>query len=133
MAIKLLGVVLLVSLMVAEASVCETKSQIFKGACFRNDNCASICEKEGYLTGRCKGFFKCICAKDCGGPNNNGGVTGGGGNPPVDGGAGGGGGGGGGGQPDGGAPPADGSDAGAPPDGPSEDPILTSEFTDIEI
>ncbi|KAL7142933.1 hypothetical protein ABFS83_08G157700 [Erythranthe nasuta] len=109
------------AVMVAEASVCETKSQIFKGACFRNDNCASICEKEGYLTGRCKGFFKCICAKDCGGPNNGGGATGGGG------------GGGGGGQPDGGAPPADGSDAGTPPDGPSEDPILTSEFTDIEI
>ncbi|KAL7103189.1 hypothetical protein ACP275_08G164700 [Erythranthe tilingii] len=122
MAIKLLGVVLLVSLMVAEASVCETKSQLFKGACFRNDNCASICEKEGYLTGRCKGFFRCICAKDCGGSNTSGGVTGGGGNPPVDSGAGG-----------GGAPPADGSDTGAPPDGPSEDPILTSEFTDIEI
>ncbi|KAL0321001.1 UNVERIFIED_CONTAM: hypothetical protein Sradi_5361600 [Sesamum radiatum] len=60
--------VLLVSCIGAEAAVCQTRSQQFRGLCFRNDNCAAICEKEGYISGSCKGFLlRCICFKDCGG------------------------------------------------------------------
>ncbi|XP_011086331.1 putative defensin-like protein 3 [Sesamum indicum] len=59
--------VLLVSCIGAEAAVCQTRSQQFRGLCFRNDNCAAICEKEGYISGSCKGFLlRCICFKDCG-------------------------------------------------------------------
>ncbi|KAL3851012.1 hypothetical protein ACJIZ3_012894 [Penstemon smallii] len=65
----------------------------FRGLCIKSDNCASICEKEGYLTGTCKGFlWKCICEKDC---KAAGGATSPGGGPPD---------GGDGGPPDGGAP-----------------------------
>ncbi|EYU33797.1 hypothetical protein ABFS82_08G160000 [Erythranthe guttata] len=48
-----------------EAALCETKSSIFTGACFSDRNCETICEKEGFLNGRCK-LWKCICSKDCG-------------------------------------------------------------------
>ncbi|KAL0407141.1 UNVERIFIED_CONTAM: hypothetical protein Slati_4028000 [Sesamum latifolium] len=66
--------VLLVSCIGAEAAVCQTRSQQFRGLCFRNDNCAAICEKEGYISGSCKGFLlRCICFKDCGGSTPSGG------------------------------------------------------------
>ncbi|KAG8365286.1 hypothetical protein BUALT_Bualt18G0088700 [Buddleja alternifolia] len=84
-----------------EAAICETRSQLFRGLCFRNDNCSSVCEKEGYLTGRCKGFLlRCICAKDCGAGD----PKSGGGSPPEGGG-------------DGGGSPPEGGDDG-PPGGP---------------
>ncbi|KAI3466302.1 hypothetical protein Pfo_022965 [Paulownia fortunei] len=105
--------VLLVSFMQAEAAICETRSQQFKGLCFRNDNCGSICEKEGYLSGRCKGLLlRCFCEKDCGAGT------------PI-------GGGGGGGGPDG---PPDGPPEGdgGPPDGPSGDP-MTSNISNVEM
>ncbi|KAK4491857.1 hypothetical protein RD792_002636 [Penstemon davidsonii] len=98
----LLGIIL-VSFTRVEASVCETRSKEFRGLCIKSDNCASICEKEGYLTGTCKGFiWKCICEKDCkaGGATSPGGGSGGG--PPD-------------GSGDG---PPDGGDGGAP-DGPA--------------
>ncbi|KAH6795944.1 hypothetical protein C2S51_036930 [Perilla frutescens var. frutescens] len=88
--------------MVGEASLCESPSTLFKGACFRSSNCGTICEKEGFLNGRCK-FFKCICSKDC---NSGGGGGGGGGDggPPGEG------------PPDGGnGPPGD-----DPPEGPPD-------------
>lgn len=56
-----------------EAAVCEARSQFFKGLCFKSDNCVSICENEGYITGHCKGFRRrCICSKDCGGKGDGG-------------------------------------------------------------
>ncbi|GFP96228.1 defensin j1-2 [Phtheirospermum japonicum] len=52
--------------MQGEAAICETGSKQFKGICFNNENCATICEKEGFISGRCKGFFPtCTCAKQC--------------------------------------------------------------------
>ncbi|XP_011086334.1 uncharacterized protein LOC105168097 [Sesamum indicum] len=78
----------------AEAAVCESPSKLFTGLCFSDRNCSAICEKENFVTGRCK-FWKCICSKDCG--------TGGGG-------------GGGGGDP--GGPPDEGGDEGPPEGGP---------------
>ncbi|KAL0300947.1 UNVERIFIED_CONTAM: hypothetical protein Sradi_6371500 [Sesamum radiatum] len=72
--------VLFVSCIGAEAAVCQARSQHFRGLCFRNDNCAAICEKEGYISGNCKGFLlRCICFKDCGA---TGGSTPSGGGPP---------------------------------------------------
>lgn len=47
-----------------EALMCETPSTIFKGLCFSERNCGSICEKEGFTLGHCKAL-KCVCAKDC--------------------------------------------------------------------
>ncbi|KAL2253403.1 UNVERIFIED_CONTAM: Glyceraldehyde-3-phosphate dehydrogenase GAPCP2, chloroplastic [Sesamum indicum] len=78
----------------AEAAVCESPSKLFTGLCFSDRNCSAICEKENFVTGRCK-FWKCICSKDCG--------TGGGG---------------GGGEGDPGGPPDEGGDEGPPEGGP---------------
>ncbi|KMZ59352.1 Defensin-like protein [Zostera marina] len=45
---------------------CTTKSQRFKGHCFRARNCAYICRTEGYHGGKCHGFHKhCLCHKPC--------------------------------------------------------------------
>lgn len=74
--------------MLGEAAVCESPSRLFRGACFSNRNCASIC-------GECK-FLKCKCTKDCSGggqgppnegpPNNPGSPPeGGDGGPPSEG------------------------------------------------
>ncbi|GER52782.1 cation efflux family protein [Striga asiatica] len=50
-----------------EAALCEVPSKLFHGVCIVDSNCARICEKEGYLTGKCKGMLpKCICLQDCG-------------------------------------------------------------------
>ncbi|PIM99519.1 hypothetical protein CDL12_27986 [Handroanthus impetiginosus] len=107
-------VVLLVSFIETESAICETRSQLFRGLCFRADNCASICEKEGFLTGECKGFlFRCICQKECGDGASRGGSSGSAGGPQdgEDGGDGG-----------------DGGDAGdgGSPDGPSGDPMSSN-------
>ncbi|CAA0818034.1 Defensin-like protein 5 [Striga hermonthica] len=51
-----------------EAVLCEMPSTLFHGVCAVGSNCARICKKEGYLTGKCKGVLpKCICLQDCGG------------------------------------------------------------------
>ncbi|XP_011095738.1 extensin-like [Sesamum indicum] len=50
------------------AAVCSAPSRLFHGVCILDSNCAKICEKEGYLSGNCKGLLmKCICIRDCGG------------------------------------------------------------------
>lgn len=108
----------------AEATLCETRSQFFKGLCLRHDNCATICEKEGYISGRCKGFLlRCICAKDCGPgvPHAGGGPPpddGGGGGPPADDGGGGG-------------PPADDGGGGGPPADDGGGSLKASNLTDV--
>lgn len=58
--------------MVSEAVVCSAPSRLFSGLCFSDNNCSAICEKEGFLSGECKGF-KCICQKDCNGGGSGGG------------------------------------------------------------
>ncbi|XP_050872255.1 defensin Tk-AMP-D6 [Lathyrus oleraceus] len=51
---------------VADARDCESPSQIFKGLCFTDTNCASVCHTEGFPGGKCKGLPKrCICTKPC--------------------------------------------------------------------
>ncbi|KAE9603077.1 putative defensin, plant [Lupinus albus] len=54
--------------MVAEARKCKSESQKFLGICQSNTNCASICQSEGFPTGKCHGvvlFKKCLCKKSC--------------------------------------------------------------------
>lgn len=61
----------------AEAALCEARSKLFKGLCFRSDNCAAICEKEGFLFGKCKEWFlRCMCYKDCWSGGSGGGGSG---------------------------------------------------------
>ncbi|KAL2921601.1 Defensin-like protein [Bienertia sinuspersici] len=51
---------------VAEARTCETKSHRFKGLCVRKNNCAAICQTEGFWGGHCRGFRRrCFCIKRC--------------------------------------------------------------------
>lgn len=46
--------------------VCDSESQKFKGMCLSASNCASVCQTEGFQTGRCGGLpRKCICTKQC--------------------------------------------------------------------
>ncbi|AET03454.1 defensin Ec-AMP-D1 [Medicago truncatula] len=48
------------------ARTCETPSNSFKGACFSDTNCASVCQTEGFPGGHCKGFRqRCFCTKPC--------------------------------------------------------------------
>ncbi|KAK6154549.1 hypothetical protein DH2020_008797 [Rehmannia glutinosa] len=90
-------------IMRGEAATCEANSKLFRGACFSDGNCGSICEKEGFSGGKCK-FLKCVCLKDC---NAGGGPPGVG--PPD-------------GPPDGGPPGEGPPDEGQPGEGPP--PIL---------
>nr|GMD76958.1 defensin-like protein [Ipomoea batatas]GMD80127.1 defensin-like protein [Ipomoea batatas] len=55
------------TIMVTEARKCATPSGKFKGQCFRQANCATICQSEGYPEGDCKGTFnrQCYCIKPC--------------------------------------------------------------------
>ncbi|KAL8469376.1 hypothetical protein ACS0TY_032269 [Phlomoides rotata] len=50
--------------MPSETAVCKSPSRLFHGPCFISENCLTICEKEGFLTGACK-RFKCVCATHC--------------------------------------------------------------------
>ncbi|KAI3466303.1 hypothetical protein Pfo_022966 [Paulownia fortunei] len=68
-------------IMRGEAILCEANSKLFTGACFSDKNCGAICEKEGFLNGKCK-FLKCVCSKDC---NVGGGGGGPGQGPPSEG------------------------------------------------
>ncbi|KAG6407310.1 hypothetical protein SASPL_130297 [Salvia splendens] len=63
--------VIVEEMMVSEAAVCSAPSKLFRGICFSDSNCSSVCEKEGFLSGECDGLRRrCICQKDC---NGNGG------------------------------------------------------------
>lgn len=77
-------------MMGSEAAMCSARSRLFTGLCFSRSNCTTICEREGFLYGACKGF-KCVCTKDCnaGGGGGGGGGGGDGGDTPGGGGDGG--------------------------------------------
>ncbi|XP_055824352.1 defensin-like protein [Solanum dulcamara] len=50
----------------AEARICESQSQSFKGACVSDTNCASVCHSEGFIGGKCRGLRRrCFCTKNC--------------------------------------------------------------------
>ncbi|XP_050373754.1 defensin Ec-AMP-D2-like [Argentina anserina] len=52
--------------MVAEARNCESKSHKFKGKCFSETNCGSVCQTEGFSGGNCRGLRRrCFCTKHC--------------------------------------------------------------------
>ncbi|MQM04273.1 hypothetical protein Taro_037060 [Colocasia esculenta] len=51
---------------VAEARTCSSASHKFKGACFSDRNCASVCNTEGFPDGDCHGFRRrCFCTRPC--------------------------------------------------------------------
>nr|GMD16730.1 defensin J1-2-like [Ipomoea batatas] len=51
---------------VGEARKCESKSHKFKGLCFSDHNCGSVCQTEGFHAGHCRGFRRrCFCTKHC--------------------------------------------------------------------
>jgi hypothetical protein len=67
----------------AEAVLCKTPSMNFRGVCWRNMSCATICVSEGKTGGYCKGppmLKHCMCTFDCtiGGGGAGGGGGGGG-------------------------------------------------------
>ncbi|XP_037432418.1 defensin Tm-AMP-D1.2-like [Triticum dicoccoides] len=52
----------------AEARTCESQSHKFKGACFSDTNCASVCRTENFPRGQCNTHYverKCYCERDC--------------------------------------------------------------------
>ncbi|KAF7102421.1 hypothetical protein CFC21_103561 [Triticum aestivum] len=52
----------------AEARTCESQSHKFKGACFSDTNCASVCRTENFPRGQCNTHHverKCYCERDC--------------------------------------------------------------------
>ncbi|KAB1202115.1 Defensin-like protein [Morella rubra] len=51
---------------VAEARICATRSQHYKGLCLRKSNCAAVCQTEGFPGGECRSIrFQCFCTKQC--------------------------------------------------------------------
>ncbi|XP_022726904.1 defensin-like protein 1 [Durio zibethinus] len=49
-----------------EGRTCESQSHRFKGACVSENNCAAVCQTEGFLGGNCRGFRRrCFCTKQC--------------------------------------------------------------------
>ncbi|KAF3774337.1 Defensin Ec-AMP-D1 [Nymphaea thermarum] len=50
----------------AEARLCSSPSKRFRGLCFSDRNCASVCHTEGFPGGDCQGFRRrCMCQKPC--------------------------------------------------------------------
>nr|GMC47310.1 defensin Ec-AMP-D2-like [Ipomoea batatas]GMC49732.1 defensin Ec-AMP-D2-like [Ipomoea batatas]GMC51623.1 defensin Ec-AMP-D2-like [Ipomoea batatas] len=46
--------------------LCETKSNRFKGLCWSDTNCGSVCRSEGFAGGNCRGFRRrCFCSRSC--------------------------------------------------------------------
>ncbi|OEL12900.1 hypothetical protein BAE44_0026079 [Dichanthelium oligosanthes] len=51
---------------VAVARECQSPSRQFKGLCVRDQNCATVCQTEGFTDGKCEGFrARCLCFKPC--------------------------------------------------------------------
>ncbi|KAE9597936.1 putative defensin, plant [Lupinus albus] len=51
---------------VTEAKECSTKSDRFRGTCFRSSNCAAVCNSENFPSGTCRGFpGTCYCTSNC--------------------------------------------------------------------
>ncbi|XP_057539165.1 defensin-like protein 1 [Amaranthus tricolor] len=49
-----------------EGRMCESKSHHYRGACWREHNCAMSCRVEGFSGGHCKGFRgRCFCTRRC--------------------------------------------------------------------
>nr|GMC53319.1 Defensin-like protein [Ipomoea batatas] len=50
-----------------EGRLCESQSHKFKGECWSDTNCASVCLSEGFTGGHCRGFrLRCFCTRECG-------------------------------------------------------------------
>ncbi|KAL6650425.1 hypothetical protein ACP70R_009350 [Stipagrostis hirtigluma subsp. patula] len=51
----------------ALATVCETESTKYNGLCMSSDNCASVCQAEGFPGGgECQGLRRrCMCKQPC--------------------------------------------------------------------
>ncbi|TVU07343.1 hypothetical protein EJB05_47394 [Eragrostis curvula] len=65
--VVLVLVVVATEVTLVHARVCETKSTEYKGFCLRDhDNCATICQAEGFSSGECSGWKRdCMCSKPC--------------------------------------------------------------------
>ncbi|PHT42490.1 Defensin SD2 [Capsicum baccatum] len=49
-----------------EARLCESQSHHFKGKCFSDTNCGSVCKSEGFTGGNCRGLRqRCFCTRNC--------------------------------------------------------------------
>ncbi|KAL1326725.1 hypothetical protein HN51_036845 [Arachis hypogaea] len=50
----------------SEGRKCDSQSHHFKGKCFSDTNCASVCHGEGFTGGECRGFRqRCFCTRNC--------------------------------------------------------------------
>ncbi|KAJ0725247.1 putative knottin, scorpion toxin, defensin, plant, knottin, scorpion toxin-like superfamily [Helianthus annuus] len=51
---------------VVEGRTCESPSHKFKGICLSDTNCSSVCQSEGFPSGKCIGFRRrCFCIRKC--------------------------------------------------------------------
>ncbi|XP_004509604.1 defensin-like protein 1 [Cicer arietinum] len=51
---------------VAEARICDSQSNTFKGPCVIDHSCAIVCQTEGFTGGQCEGLRRiCFCTKPC--------------------------------------------------------------------
>ncbi|KAJ1278099.1 hypothetical protein BS78_04G053000 [Paspalum vaginatum] len=60
------AMVLLLLALGADAELCFWHSRTYRGWCHQN-NCAAVCETEGYTGGLCQGlvYGDCMCSKHC--------------------------------------------------------------------
>ncbi|KAL6650426.1 hypothetical protein ACP70R_009351 [Stipagrostis hirtigluma subsp. patula] len=65
--VLLLLVVVATEVAQAQTRECETESKKFDGVCMSSDNCASVCQAEGFPGGgECQGFRRrCMCKQPC--------------------------------------------------------------------
>ncbi|KAF7094543.1 hypothetical protein CFC21_096844 [Triticum aestivum] len=47
------------------ARECRSESKKFVGLCVSDTNCASVCLTERFPGGKCDGYRRCFCTKDC--------------------------------------------------------------------
>jgi len=49
-----------------EAEECWVPTTSFKGICQNNDDCATVCRREGAIGGECRSFLLlCYCTRPC--------------------------------------------------------------------